>query len=84
MKKPVLFVLIGIAIGACGASLRPAIPASAATGKVCDYTKIVESGSVGVGEEGAIEYSEEWNKVLNAGWRLHSIGGSVFMFERCR
>jgi hypothetical protein len=79
--KPVLLVLIGMAIGACGAALRPALPASATSTKVCDYTRILDSG---MGEEGAIEYNDEWRKVLDAGWRLHSANMREYIFEKCR
>ncbi len=79
--KSVLLVLLGMAIGACGASLRPALPASATSTKVCDYTHILD---LGVGEDGAIEYNEEWSKVLNDGWRLHSANMRAYIFEKCR
>jgi len=57
--------------------------AMANTGSKCDYTSLSYPGYPLISEYGKIDYSLEFEKLLNNGWRLHLMEGEMYIFEKC-
>jgi len=89
MRKEMMWLLLGTFL--LGYSFNILIEnvgvkeAMAITGSKCDYTYINDPREPDIGQNGNIEYGEDWGKVLNGGWRLHLVGGKgySYIFEKC-
>jgi hypothetical protein len=77
-------VLVGIVIGACAHAAAPVLAARAGGAHRCEYTYFTDSASPNIGVAGQIEYDEDWERVLSAGFQLKAVEGIAFFFERCQ
>jgi hypothetical protein len=50
----------------------------------CDYTHIKDRIFPNIGENGKIEYNDEWKNVVESGWLLKVSFDGGFVFEKCR
>lgn len=51
----------------------------------CQYTYIKDSYDPNIAEDGQKpEYGDNWKKLINDGWRLHTVKGKeVYIWEKC-
>jgi hypothetical protein len=85
-KKSFLLGLSFAAVFVLGCVAAPLVipPASAGGTHKCDYTLIIGGSAPAIGENGAIEYGEDWQRVVSDGWTLKTANGSQHIFERCK
>ena len=50
----------------------------------CEYTQVQDTGEPNIGINGQIEYDEDWERVLSAGFSLRQVVGAIYIFERCQ
>lgn len=81
-------VVLGLAIALIGSPVGVPVVAQAPSveQRRCDYTFIKDKGEPGIGEGGQVRYSENWARVVDAGWvlKLATYNPTVYVFERCQ